>query len=305
MDLLTIIVALVSLFCIIGIGFAARKYGILNGNRVHLISHILVSVSLPALSITSLQVPETAKTMGIVDHMLVVAIAYYLAALVIGILLFRFIPCAPDEKGVFQFMLVFPNSMFMGIPVALAVLGPGSLFYVILFNVPFYFLVFTLGVWLLARGRPGKIDPKVLLSPGLVAAIVGLVLFMMQYTIPAPVEYGLDLVGSATTPLAMLVVGAMLATLPLQQLAGDWRVYLVAALRLLVFPIVAFLVLSPFVTDRLLLGTAVLLIAMPVAANTVLLCEEYNVDARLGSQGVFISTVLCLVTIPVLALLFL
>ena len=305
MDLLTILIALVTLFVIIGIGFAARKYGILSSDRVHLISHILVNVSLPALSISSLQVPETAKTLGIVDAMLLVAVAYYLAAFAIGIFFSRLVPSAAEEKGVFQFMLVFPNSMFMGIPVALAVLGPSSLFYVILFNVPFYFLVFTLGVWLLARGRPGKIDPKVLLSPGLVAAIVGLVLFMAQYTIPAPVEYGLDLIGSATTPLAMLVVGAMLATLPLQQLAGDWRVYLVTALRLLVFPLAAFLVLSPFITDKLLLGTAVLLIAMPVAANSVLLCEEYNVDARLASQGVFISTVLCLVTIPVLALLFL
>jgi len=303
MDLFTIITALVTLFAIIGIGFAARKYGILNGDRVHLISHILVTISLPALSITSLQVPETAKTMGIVDVMLLVAVAYYLAAFAFGILFCRLVPSAAEEKGVFQFMLVFPNSMFMGIPVALAVLGQGALFYVILFNVPFYFLVFTLGVWLLARGRSGKIDPKVLLSPGLVAAIMGLVLFMAQYTIPVPVEYGLDLLGSATTPLAMLVVGAMLATLPLARLAGDWRVYLVTALRLLVFPVAAFLVLSPFIADRLLLGVAVLLIAMPVAANSVLLSEEYKVDATLASQGVFISTVLCLATIPLLELM--
>ncbi|HVP97056.1 AEC family transporter [Methanoregula sp.] len=303
MELVAIIIALVTLFILIGTGYAARKYGILNGDRVHLISHVLVNVALPALSISSLQVPETATTMGIVDVMLLVAVAYYLAAFVVGILFCRLVPSTAEEKGVFQFMLVFPNTMFMGIPVALAVLGPSSLFYVILFNVPFYFLVFTLGVWLLARGRPGKIDLKVLLSPGLVAAIVGLVFFLLHYTIPAPVEYGLDLVGSATTPLAMLVVGAMLATLPLERLAGDWRVYLVTALRLLVLPVAAFLVLSPFIADKLLLGVAVLLIAMPVAANSVLLSEEYKVDATLASQGVFISTLLCLATIPLLELL--
>ena len=115
--------------------------------------------------------------------------AYYLAAFAFGLLLCRFLPATPEEKGVFQFMLVFPNSMFMGIPVALAVLGQSSLFYVILFNVPFYFLVFTLRVWLLTRGRPGKIDLKVLLSPGLVAAIVGLVFFLLpvSYPLPGPV----------------------------------------------------------------------------------------------------------------------
>ena len=151
MELITILIAIFSLFVIIGIGFAARRYGILNGDRVHLISHVLVNVALPAITISSMQVPDTAKTMGIVDSMLLVAGGYYLAAFLISILICQFLPSTPAETGVFQFMLVFPNTMFMGIPVASAVLGPGSLFYVILFNLPFNFLVFTMGVWLLAR----------------------------------------------------------------------------------------------------------------------------------------------------------
>ncbi len=303
MEPFAILTAIISLFVLIGIGFAARGYGILNGGRVHLISHILVNISLPALTISSMQVPETAKTMGIVDSMLFVAFCYYIAAFLVSVLICRFLPSTQAEKGVFQFMLVFPNTMFMGIPVAQAVLGPDSLFYVILFNLPFNFLVFTLGVWLLARGRPGKFDPKVLLSPGLVASFAGLAFFLSHIMLPAPVDAGLELVGSATTPLAMLVVGALLATLPAKRLAGDWRVYLVAALRLVIFPIMAFLLLSPFVADKLLLGAALLLIAMPVAANSVLLSEEYKVDSTLASQGVFISTLLCLATIPILAYL--
>lgn len=303
MELLPVIIAIASLFVLIGVGFAARKVNLLNGNRVHLISHILVNISLPALSITSLQVPETATTMGIVDHMFLVAFAYYIGAFLVGLLLCRFLPATSEEKGVFQFMLVFPNTLFMGLPVANAILGPESLFYVVIFNMPFYILVFTVGVWFLNRGRPGKIDWKVLLSPGLIAAMLGLIFFLGAITIPSPIETGLELIGSATTPLAMIVVGAMLATLPLKKLAGDWRVYLITGFRLLILPIAAFFLLSPFITDKLLLGVAVLLIAMPVAANSVLLCEEYKVDASLASQGVFLSTVLCLATIPLIEFL--
>jgi hypothetical protein len=305
MDLISIITALAGLFIIIGIGFAARKYGILNGDRLHLISHILVNVSLPALSIVSLQVQQTATTMGIAGHMLVVAFACYISAFVIGFILFRFVPSTPEDKGIFEFMLLFSNSLFMGIPIASAMFGPSSLFYVILFNVPFYLLVFTLGVWLLNRGA-GRFDiKKFLLSPGLVAAIVGLVLFLEKVTLPVPVDYGLGLVGSATTPLAMLVVGALLATIPLRQLAGDWRVYLVTVLRLLIFPVVGYLVLSHFITDKMLVGVAVLMLGMPVAANLVLFCEDFHMDAKLASQGVFITTILCLVTIPFLGFLLL
>ena len=303
MDLITVLVAISSLFALIGVGFVARRYNILKDDFVHLLSHVLVNIALPAITISSMQVPHTAKTMGIVDSMLAVAVCYYIAAFLASILICHFLPSTPTEKGVFQFMLVFPNTMFMGIPVASAILGPDSLFYVILFNLPFNFLVFTVGVWLLARGRPGKLDPKVLLSPGLVASFVGLALFLVGYTIPSLVETGLELIGSVTTPLAMLVVGALLATLPAARLAGDWRIYLIAGLRLIIFPVIAFVVLSPFIADKIPLGVAVLLIAMPVAANSVLLSEEYNVDSTLASQGVFLSTLICLATIPVLEVL--
>ena len=90
--------------------------GLLNGNRVHLIPTSSSTSRYPALTISSMQVPETAKTMGIVHSMLLVAVVYYLAALVAGIFICRFVPSTPGEKGVFQFMLVFPNTMFMGIP---------------------------------------------------------------------------------------------------------------------------------------------------------------------------------------------
>ena len=84
------------------------------------------------------------------------------------------------------------------------------------------------------------------------------------------------------------------------QLAGDWRVKLITTFRLVIFPVIAYIALSPFVADKLLLGVAVLLIAMPVASNSVLLSEEYKVDSTLASQGVFLSTMLCLATIPIL-----
>ena len=99
MELITILIAIFSLFVIIGIGFAARRYGILNGDRVHLISHVLVNVALPAITISSMQVPDTAKTMGIVDSMLLVAGGYYLAAFLISILICQFLPSTPAKQG--------------------------------------------------------------------------------------------------------------------------------------------------------------------------------------------------------------
>jgi len=302
MDFYPVLTAILFLFLIIGTGFVARRHGILNGSLVHLISHVLVNIALPALTISSMQVPLTPANLGIAEDMLLIAIAYYLGAFALGILICRLLPSTGSEEGVFRFMLIFPNVGFMGIPVSIAVLGQGSLFYVILFNLPFNLLVFTVGSWLLARSRPGNFEWKRLITPGFIASILGMYLFLTGIIIPQPANTALGLIGMTTTPLAMLVVGAFLATLPVSKLGGDWRIGVITAFRLLILPVLAFLVLVPFVNNKLLVMSAVLLIGMPVAANTVLLSDEFGVDATLASQGLFVSTCASLVTIPVLEL---
>jgi malate permease and related proteins len=300
MDFFAVIAAILSLFLLIGIGFFARRHGFLGASRVHQISHIVVNIAIPALTLSSMQVPNTGPAMGMVEATLAIAFAYYIGAFLFSLLICHFLPATPREKGVFQFMLVFPNVGFMGIPVSEVILGPDSLFYVILFNLPFNLLVFTMGIWLLAHERPDRPDWRLLLTPGLIASVAGLALFFIGYDIPFPVDVTLDWIGKATTPLAMIVVGALLAALPVSRLAGDWRIVTITALRLLVLPVLAFILLAPILDDRLLLFSTVLLIAMPVAANTVLLSEEYDVDATLASQGVFLSTLVSCATIPLI-----
>lgn len=303
MNTLPVITSILHLFLIIGIGFVARKLMILDDGRVHWLSHILVNIALPALTISSMQVPLSETTIGITESMLFVALAYYFGAFFISIAICHFIPATREEKGIFQFILVFPNVGFMGIPILMAILGPKSLFYVILFNLPFYLLAFTLGIYLITQGSSGKLYIRVLYTPGFVASVMGLFFLLFGYIIPAPASTALDLVGTATTPLAMIVVGALLATLPISRLAGDWRVAVITALRLIIFPILSFFILSLFVHDEMLLKVTVLLIAMPAASNTILFAEEYNEDPILASQGIFISTLFCLVTIPLIVIL--
>lgn len=303
MDLYPVFTSILLLFLIIGIGYAARKFHLLNARRIHDLSHILVNITLPALTISSLQVPLTAATIGITENMLVVAFAYYLGAFCLSIAICRFLPATGSEKGIYQFILVFPNVGFMGIPISIAILGQKALFHVILFNAPFYLLAFTLGIYLMTRDSRTKFDPKVLITPGLAASVIGLVLFLFGYLIPAPISTAIEWLGMLTTPLAMIVVGAQLSVLPLSNLAGDWRIALITGFRLLILPVLAFLILAPLVHDELLVEVAVLLIAMPAASNTILFSEEYHTNPTLASQGVFLSTVFSLVTIPVIALL--
>ena len=191
----------------------------------------------------------------------------------------------------------------MGYPVSLALFGKESLFYVSLINLPFGILVFTIGIFMMRPDLARNPDLKKIINPGLVASVLGLFLFIIGFTIPSPLSDAFSLLGSVTTPVAMIIIGALLATMPIGSMLGDIRIGVVSLSRLLVIPLLFWLVARIFITDPIILGVSVLLAAMPVAANSVLIAEEYGVNSELASKGVFISTLLSIITIPAIELI--
>lgn len=304
MGFFTVAYSIAILFILIGAGFLCMKTRILTRDGISGITSFVVNVTLPALILQSMQVPVTDAMLAQLVPLLFVLVAFYAVSFTAAFLVPRLSGTSSDlETGVIRFMMIFSNLGFMGFPVSAAVFGPESLFYVSIFNMTFSLLVFSVGVILLRPDMGKYLDKKLFLNPGIVASGVGLGLFLTGAQIPGPFADALDLLGSVTSPLAMIIVGALLATLPAERLLTDRAVWTVASFRLLIIPVALFLVLRPFIDDPLLLGIPVLLAAMPAAANTVMLAEEYHVDSALASRGVFLTTMLCIVTIPLITTL--
>lgn len=303
MDLILIAGRIATLFFLIAIGFAAARTGIITRTGARLLTSVLVNITLPALILVSMQIPLTPDSLGSTAVIFGIAIVYYVIAFALAWTVPRLLTGSERQQGVLGFMLVFSNLGFMGYPVADALFGPESLFYVSLINLPFGLLVFSAGIIMLRPDLGRRFDARLFLSPGIIASALGLALFLCGIALPSPVFETLDLAGSVTSPLAMVVIGSFIASVSPVSIFSDRRLYLISALRLLVIPVMLYLVLRPFIDDPLLLGVPVMLAAMPAAANTVLLAEEYRSDAALASEGVFLSTLLCIVTIPLVALL--
>jgi len=104
-----------------------------------------------------------------------------------------------------------------------------------------------------------------------------------------------------TTPLAMIIVGAMLATFPAREMVGNWRIWVASAILLLAVPAAYCCLFAPVFADPFINGVMITMAAMPAAANTVIFAEQYGADSRLASQIVFVSTIGSLVTIPLVA----
>ncbi|WP_042706140.1 AEC family transporter [Methanomicrobium mobile] len=303
MDILPVADSIIILFLLMGIGFAASKAKFLDRNGSKALSSFLVNIALPCLVVISMQIPVNADTMGKTQTTLMLALVFFAISIAIAVIVPMFIPAKYSERGVFSFMLVFSNLGFMGIPVTQAIFGTDAVFYTTLFMLPFNLLVFTIGILMLRPDMRMNFNPKLFVNPGIIASIIGMLFFFTGFTIPSPLYDVMDYLGSTTTPLAMVVTGALLAMMPLSNLFSDYRIYILSAFRLLIIPVIVYLVISPYATDPVIFAIPVLLAAMPAAANSVILAEEYNADSSLASKGVFITTLLSIVTIPLLAVI--
>ena len=302
---MTVVNSLIVLAICMLAGYIGRKTHILTDELNSGLSTILVKLALPALIFSSMIRPFSRTLLLESLATLILSAVVYLSGYFIGMGLARLMKAGEDEKRVWQFSLIFANVGYMGFPVMQAVFGYEALIYTSMANVSFNVLAFSIGVYLFKRDISSiraSIKP-LLLNPALVAIYIGFVFFVTGFRLPAAVHEGIQTVGDLTVPLAMMLVGAILAKSKLFSLVSDPRVLPIIFLRLLGIPIATLFILRPFIHNHLMLSVIVMLAAMPVAALTVIFAEQYKGDTALASKLVALSSFLCMLTIPLISLL--
>lgn len=293
---------LVILFAIAA-GFAARKLGYLGGETDQKLSHLLLNITMPAMILASVLTGEALPEVGVILSVLEVAVVFYALSFAVALAVPRFLPGTAAQKGVWRYALSFPNVGFIGYPVTVALFGQEALFYAVVLALPFNLLSFSLGPLMLAG--TGRFRWQQLLSPCIVASMTALVIALARLRPPALVGEMLDFVGSITVPLSLLVVGSFLADIPAGQVFHSAKLWLLSALRLLALPVALWAILRVMGTEELVLGIAVIQIAMPVAVNGTLLSMEYGGDTPCMAQITFLTTLASILTIPIMAALLL
>ena len=300
MDFLLVADQIFILVLLIAAGYVAVATKIVDPRATRGLSGLLINITLPALIVASMQVPFTPERLAGAETLILATAALYVISLAIAWVVSKAMRVPAAEEGVLQFAIVFGNVGFMGFPVALTLFGEDSLFYVAIFNLFFNVLVFSVGIAMLTEGRGKGFDPRLLANPGIATSVVGLALFLGSVEIPSPFIDSIDLLGGVTTPLAMIIVGAMLATFPAREMVGNWRIWVASAVLLLAVPVAYCYLFAPVFADPYINGIMITMAAMPAMANTVIFAEQYGADSRLASQIVFVSTIGSLVTIPLI-----
>lgn len=298
---------MIQLFLVISIGYILFKIKILDVDFNKKLTTLLLSVTTPALIVSS--VLTTTDYLPIKDILFVflVGIIIYIALPIIGFIIVKIMRVPMPQQGLYIFMTVFSNIGFMGFPVMKAIFGNDAIFYTAIFNMIFNLLVFTVGTGIMGYGtdRKTKINPKDLLSPGVVASLIALLIYFVQLKFPDVIVSTVTMIGDITTPMAMLIIGSTLANIPIKEVFGELRLYPYTLIKQVILPILAYPILSLFIKDSLILGVTLIMISMPVANTAVLFATEYDGDVSLAAKSVFMTTLLSIITIPLIVALFL
>ena len=188
-----------------------------------------------------------------------------------------------------------------------AIFGYEAVFFTAIFNMIFNLFVFTVGVVIMnyGTGHKVKLNPKNLLSPGVIASLVALFIYFTGIKLPDVLSSTITMIGDITTPMAMLLIGSTLATIPIKEVFTEFKIYPYTMIKQIIVPVIAYPLLKLVVGDPLILGIALIMISMPVANSAVLFATEYDGDISLAAKTVFMTTLLSVVTIPLIVALFL
>ena len=289
---------------IIGYIFAKRK--LTEKSFAKSLSVFLFNVSLPCSLVSAMQVDFEPKMLTSGGIILIISILITLLSYLFGNLLAKILRAKGYEKRIIRFSTAFSNFGFMGYPVAGAFLGDIGVFYATIFSIPLHILVQSLGIATLIRkdGNGKKFKLDYILNPPLAGIYIGLILMLFRIKLPFAIDQTLFLLGNTTTPLAMFLAGLVLTDLPLKSAFVNFRVYIVTAFRLIIIPLLFYFILKLFNLDDMTLKIPVIITMMPIATNLVIVSTTYDGDVTVSAQYVLISTLLSLITIPILGSFF-
>lgn len=292
------------LFCLMGIGYILGRIKFFTQESNGILSGFIVKVALPAVIISSMDMPLTKDVFRRALIMLGLSLLVYAIIFVVAWGVPRFITRNEMHQGIFSFAIMFSNCAFMGFPVLGALLGDEAIFYVAIYNIIFNILVYTLGIKFLERGKNQKntFDLKLLINPGIIASLIGLIIFFGGITLPAVVTGTIDSIASVCTPLSMLVTGAMLSQMPIKEVFAERKIYVLSIIRLILLPFMIF-ILTRYILklqDDWLIIIPVVVAGMPVASNAAMMANAYDSDAKFASQIVMITTLISCASIPAL-----
>lgn len=303
MDFQVIATTMCSLLIIVIAGYFSHRRGIINEEFERKLSGFVIKVTCPALLISSTmgdKMPDREH----IPMLLLVSLLTYVILIPLAYVQPVLMRVKRDLRGMYSFMLTYSNVGFIGYPVVASIFGSDAVFYACILNVFNTITVFIWGVMFISgENLKDGFRFRLFVSPAMIATYISVIIVVLNLHTPKAIAMPLSILGNMTVPSSLIVIGAALAEIPTRKMVGTPHIFIMCFLKLLVLPLLVYYAMILIGVDTRISSINMILIAMPVASFGTMFCMQMGKDETTMSQGTFWTTLLSVVSIPLLAML--
>lgn len=287
------------------VGYMLAKIGWLDERTNGVFSKILMNVSIPGLMVSNLMENYDRDKLLNSGTGLLIAFGTILISLIAGTIISHIINVNKKRTGIFKIMFAFSNTMYIGLPVNLALFGEKGVPYVLLYYLANTSLFWTIGNYLIRRDTSGDISfftkesMKKVFSIPLLTFFVTIPFILLDIKLPPFLMNTFKYMGNLSTPMSMLMIGTIIYSMGFKKIKFDRDMVFVMVGRFLVTPLLVVLSLRFFTVPNLMSKVFIIQSSMPVMAQTVVSARAYDGDYNYAASAVTVSTLLSLLFIPV------
>ena len=293
---------LIKIFILTIFGYFLKKWKIITQELQEGLNNLLLKAILPVSVLMSSQNDYSIDAVNDMLITAVVALAYYMIALIVTTLVSKRLSLSNSGKKVFITMSVFANVAFIGYPIMQELYGNEGVLLAVVYNIFFQLIFFTYGISLLSGKKQMKLK-MLYTNPVVLASFACVVLFIFQIKVPTGISSALSSIGGMTVPVSMMLIGCSLAEVKVKEIMKDFYSYLVSAFRMILFPLAMTLVFYFIKVPAIVAGSCIVLTALPAGSLNVIYAQQYNCEAGYASKTVVQTMVIMIVTVPLMIIL--
>ena len=217
MDIMLVVNRMIQLFVMIGVGFVVARANLIQENFNQHLTKFVLNLTMPCMIISSV-ISSQSHQLALRDIMLSTILLVFILPL-FAYLCIRLLSLK-KHQGLYMFMMMYPNVGFIGFPLLQSIFGVESILSTAVINMGFNLSLFTLGIIVMTYGQNQRpnIDIKNLLSPGVISSLLAIFIYVLKIEMPQVIANPISLIGSMTTPLAMIIIGSTLSVYKLKDI---------------------------------------------------------------------------------------
>lgn len=305
--MLDVMMKISTVFVMIFIGFGACKIGLIDVKANKYLTSMVLNINIPCMllcSITNNEISDDSLNMTIV--MLCFSAAYFAAAAVVAIFLVKVFRIKEiNDIGVYKIFFTSINAGFIGFPLTKVLFGDGALYFMILHNIILNIFLYSICVLQLSTAGSGKQlisqTAKKMVNPCIISALLAIVMLFSGLHMPSYISNVLQPLGDAAIPVAMIVIGIQLAEGRIKDLLNNKKLISFSVIRMLIWPCVILLIVKWMSISELIKIVLILGAALPPATIISALAAEEGKNYKLAADGIIVTTLLSMITIPIVS----